>query len=222
MGTEPNDDDAIALIRKWVADSPLKVEVLDVDRADGERTLAALEVTTRSPLGALARHTGGLLVDHGWLRVLGGGCPRLPRALDRWNGAPGPFRCDRGVLVGDDVLGGFFAWFRKPRTIHYLAPDTLEWEDNELGYSDWLRWCLSDRLAKFYESERWLGWEEEVRQLAPDRGLLIYPPLFADGPPIAGRSRGPVAVEELWNLALEFGRKFRGLPTGAKFTIVVK
>ena len=35
--------------------------------------LYRLQVTTRSTLGALALHTGGVLVDHGWLRLLGGG-----------------------------------------------------------------------------------------------------------------------------------------------------
>jgi hypothetical protein len=59
--------------------------VLKVDRAAGERALVGLQVTSQSPLGAIALETGGLLVDHGWIRVLGGGSPRLPRAIHEWN-----------------------------------------------------------------------------------------------------------------------------------------
>jgi len=32
--------------------------------------------------------------------------------------------------------GGSFAWLNEPRTVHCLSPDTFEWEDLELGYSD--------------------------------------------------------------------------------------
>ena len=114
------------------------MSVLPAEPDDGCRTLETLQVTTRSPLGAMAFHTGGILVDHGWLRVFGAGSARLPRALDGWNTVNGVPLCDKGILVADDVLGGFFAWFREPRTVHYLPPDTLEWEDSELGYTDWL------------------------------------------------------------------------------------
>ncbi|MBX2801820.1 MAG: DUF2625 domain-containing protein, partial [Myxococcales bacterium] len=79
-------DDALSLIREWAAAAPHAVEVLPCAPEDGQRTLEALQVTTRSPLGALGYHTGGLLLDRGWLRILGAGCDRLPRALDRWNG----------------------------------------------------------------------------------------------------------------------------------------
>jgi SAM-dependent methyltransferase len=169
------------------------------------------QVSTRSPLGAIALHTGGLVIDDGWLRVLGSGSAQVPRSLDEWNGLRSDRRCDAGLMVADDVLGGFFCWFESPRTIHYLAPDTLEWEDLELGYTDWLHWCFSDRLASFYGELRWEGWQAEVGPLAGDRGLHVWPPLFSKGPPIAERSRKPVPVEELWSLALDFGKQLRGV-----------
>ncbi|MBL8916291.1 MAG: DUF2625 family protein, partial [Archangium sp.] len=117
-------DDSIEMIRGWAHKA--KATILPTTNDDGCRALEALEVTTRSPLGALAFHTGGILVDHGWLRILGAGCPQLPRALDTWNVIDGKPRFDGGVLIADDVFGGFHAWFREPRTVHYLAPDTLE------------------------------------------------------------------------------------------------
>mgnify|MGYP006138941707 CR=1 FL=1 len=57
--------------------------------ADVEQALLGvlhrLQVTRRSTLGGLAADTGGLLVDHGWLRHLGGGSARLPRAYWSWD-----------------------------------------------------------------------------------------------------------------------------------------
>lgn len=217
-----NDDDALPLIREWIAASPFDVRELPVSTEDGRRTLEALQVTTRSALGALALHTGGLLVDHGWLRVLGGGCAQLPRALDRWNGIGGALRCEEGLLVADDVVGGFFAWFREPRTVHYLAPDSLEWEDSGLGHTDWVSWCLTERLKGFYESLRWPGWAGEIASLPGESGLLVYPPLFAAGPALAARDRKPVPVEELWTLTREFQRQLADVPNGAPVRFVAK
>ena len=36
--------------------------------------LSRLQVTARSMMGALALSSGGMLVDHGWVRLLGGVC----------------------------------------------------------------------------------------------------------------------------------------------------
>jgi hypothetical protein len=217
-----SDDDALPMIRGWVSAAPREVRVLPVEPAAGRHTLEALQVSTHSTLGAVAYHTGGILVDHGWLRVLGAGGPALPRSLDGWNDSNGVQRCDLGLLVADDVLGGFFAWFREPCTVHYLPPDTLEWEDSELGYSDWLAWSLSDRLQGFYRNFRWDGWVEELASLGCGVGLSVYPPLFAKGPPIGERSRKAVPVEELWGLASTIGPQLRDVPDDGQVRLTVK
>lgn len=208
-----SEEDAIETIRSEASAAGTDVRLLEPSDGAGQRVLESLQVTTRSPLGAVAFHTGGILVDRGWLRILGGGSPRLPRALDTWNGtgAVAP-RLDRGLLVADDAIGGFFAWFRQPQTLHYLAPDTARWEDLRLGYSDWLSWCFTERLAQFYEGLRWDGWADEVEPLYGDRALSLYPPLCAEGPPIARRSRRGVPIGELWELAIELHRTLNGEP----------
>src|SRR5512139_473442 len=61
-----------------VTAAPYPVDVLPADPARAEACLAALGISTRSWLGAVVANTGGLLVDHGWLRVLGGGHDGLP------------------------------------------------------------------------------------------------------------------------------------------------
>jgi hypothetical protein len=210
-----SEEDAISLIRGSIAGAPTDIAVLDSPQGTGQRALEALQVTTRSPLGAVAFHTGGILVDHGWLRILGSGAPRLPRAIDLWNGVAGSPRFAQGLLIADDALGGFFAWFTEPRTVHYLSPDTFEWEDLELGYSDWLSWCFTDRLAKFYDGFRWDGWVPEVEALDGGDALHVWPPLVAKGPVLAHRSRRAVPVEELWHLTLDLQGQLRGIPNGA-------
>jgi hypothetical protein len=65
-------DPAWPLVLSWVREARHQVEVLPVERARAEDVLVALQVTTRSPMGALALETGGLLVGGGWLRILGG------------------------------------------------------------------------------------------------------------------------------------------------------
>src|SRR3954447_10348684 len=102
------DEPAWPIVQQWIAEAKNPVEVLPAGDKAGEE-LESLQLTARSPMGAIVYHTGGLLVDHGWLRVLGSGHPRLPRATGQWNrgrafDANGQ---SRGfLLVADDVLGG--------------------------------------------------------------------------------------------------------------------
>ena len=203
------------VVLNWIAEATNVVELLPSDRPRCDDVLERIQVRTRSPMGAIAYESGGLLIDHGWVRVLGGGHARLPRDLARWNygetwgeeqRAPGAF------LVADDVLGGFFAingggLSGGSGKVHYFAPDSLEWEDLEQSYSDFVWFLMVADLDKFYENRRWPGWQNEVSQLDGDRSYSIAPPLWAKGPPIAERSRRPVAVTELWALQQDIRRQ---------------
>lgn len=201
-------DPAWPVLLERISAVPGRVEVLPAEPARADAVLLALDVTTRSFLGAIAHETGGLLVDGGWLRLLGAGSARLPRDLAGWNGIgmqpPRP-RLPGALLVADDVLGGFFAVnggaLPGPQgNVFYLAPDTLEWEDLERGYAAFVDWALTGDVAGFYEGLRWPGWEAEVRALPGDRALSVSPPLSTrEGQP-GPVTRTPVPVEELWTL----------------------
>lgn len=185
-------------VRAWIDQAGKRVETLPPDPQSSAATLLALQIGTATPLGAVAYHSGGLLVDSGWLRVLGSGHPRMPWGLAEWNGlqadhVPVPDR----LIVGHDVLGGFFAREHNKR-ISYFTPDTLTWENTQLGYNDWLAWALSDDMADFYENLRWRGWAKEVSKLEPHQGLLVEPLLFKKGPALSKRKRTPVPIVELW------------------------
>jgi len=194
-----------------------EVEVLPASREDGERTLVAIQVTTRSPMGAIAYQTGGILIDHGWLRILGSGHPRLPRDLARWNlpgGAQSSPRLGGAFLVADDAVGGFFALNGGGlagvlKNVFFLAPDTLRWEDTGRGYTDFLQFACVGDLKGYYGDHRWSGWERDVATLNGDRAFHFYPMLFtkSDGG-IETRDRKDVPIEELWGLhAFELPRQ---------------
>lgn len=199
-------DPGIAVVREWIGAARRHVEELPCERADGERALLALQVTTRSPLGAIAYGTGGLLVDQGWVRVLGARSARMARGVDDWNGLPpgATRRVTGALLVGDDALGGFFAWngggLPGPKNVLYLAPDTLEWVDTQRGYGEWLRWLFEGDLDAFHGPLRWSGWERDVATLRGDRAFHVLPPPWTVEGRSASVSRRDVPLDELWRM----------------------
>ena len=63
-------------VQEWIAGAKNPVEGLPANDGDREAALLAVQVTTRSPMGAIVYESGGLLIDHGWLRILGCGHER--------------------------------------------------------------------------------------------------------------------------------------------------
>jgi hypothetical protein len=206
------DDPAWPEVQEWIAGATNAVEVLPVNLADRDSVLLALQVTTRSPMGAIMYETGGLLIDYGWLRILGSGHSRLPRSLASWNEGRTMFGDEQApgyLLVADDVLGGFFAinggsLGPEMGSVFYFAPDTAEWECLDFSYSQFIFWCLQGDIADFYESLRWPGWEQEISTLGGDQAISVFPFLFTKAEPIrepiAKRHRGVVPISELFSL----------------------
>jgi hypothetical protein len=192
-----SEPDGWDLVQGWIEASRWPVEVVATAGERGAQALERLEISTRSPLGAVVRRSAGLSVDHGWLRVLGaGGSDRLRDGVNEWSERAGL------LIVGHDAAGGFFSWDEE-RGVLYHAPDTQAVEDlGGRGYSDWLEAMLTGDLAGFYADARWPGWEEDTRALTGDQGFFQYPPRFtAQGKDPAGDvHRGVVPMTELWDL----------------------
>jgi len=153
-------------------------------------------------MGAIIYESAGLMIDHGWLRILGSGNhPRLMRSLPDWNKG----RSDGFCFIADDAVGGFFAingggLGDDLGKLYHLAPDKLEWEACKMTYSQFIMWALGPKLDMFYETHRWPGWQDEVRTLSGDKVIFIYPFLWAKGPPLVERHRGIVPIEENYDL----------------------
>jgi hypothetical protein len=220
-------DPAWPLVSDWFRHATNPVEVLPATRSQAEQTLLALQVTTRSPMGAIAYETGGVFFDHGWLRFLGSGHPRMPATLASWNALPASASASPdssalspalvgGMVVAYDLMGGFFAvnggaFAGEPGKVFYLSADTLAWEPLNLSYSDLLHWACTGVLGSFYGGMRWPDWQTEVAALNGDQVLSIYPPLWTEkGTPVAARSRRPVPAAEAWGVHHEFMQQLGG------------
>ncbi len=200
-------DPALSLIEKMLGAATLSYQLLPPSTESG-RVLSSLQVTTRSTLGAIAYETGGLLIDHGWLRVLGSGHPQLSRNLVDWNNG----RADAYLLVADDAAGGFFSingggLGDDVGAMYYWAPDTLRWEQLDIGYTDFLGWALSDRLATFYDGLRWDGWRSDLQELRADQCFSFFPFLWTREGSIDESSRTLIDVGEQFEINVELARK---------------
>ena len=211
-----NKEPGWPLIQEWIGQAKYKVEVLACDSVKANDALYKTQVTTRSPMGAIVHSTGGILVDDGWIRILGSGSIRLPRSLPEWNkgksfseyGQKAPF-----YLVADDAIGGFFAingggLGNDPGKMYYLAPDNLEWEPMEKTYTEFLQFCFLGDLEKYYEGYRWKGWRNEVASLPGDKTFNFSPFLWTkEGKDINKISRKAIPVEEQYWLTLDMKKQ---------------
>jgi len=192
----------------WIKEAKNVVEVLPKNQIKADSTLYKSQVTTRSPMGAIVYETGGILIDHGWIRILGSGSEKIDRNLMDWNkgktytnlGEQLPF-----LLVADDVLGGFFAINAGGINsggigkIFYLAPDDLLWTPTNLTYTEFISFCFSGDIKKFYGNLYWKGWEEDVKSINGNQGISCFPYLWTkEGQDINNVKRHPVPIQELW------------------------
>jgi len=214
------DDSAWPLVEELVRDAGIAIEIVPRDPARCEATLIALQITTRSTLGAIAYHAGAIRFDHGWVRLLGGGAAGIAGDLASWNGlGASPLRpmTPNLVIVSYDALGGVFALnvgalAAHNRNVWYLAPDTCAWEDLGRNYSDFVRFLCAGDLDGFYEGSRWRGWRDEVGAATFDQAIHVSPPLWTrEGKNIAAASRKAVPATELFALHLETASQLAGL-----------
>lgn len=212
-------DPGWTLVKEWINSAKNKVEILSVDTVKAKDALHKVQVTTGSPMGAIVYMTGGLLVDDGWIRVIGSGNPKLGRTLPDWN--KGKSFKEFGempsfLLVADDAVGGFFLLNggrlgNDLGKIYYFSPDNLEYEPLDITYTEFLQFCFNSDLNKFYKGKRWAKWRNEVSKLDGDKVFAFYPFLWTkEGKDINKNSRKVVSVEEQYHLNVDT-RKRLGL-----------
>jgi hypothetical protein len=165
------------------------------------------QVTTRSPMGAITYHTGGITVLNGWLRILGSGSPAISRSLPEWNNE----RSSGFYLVADDAFGGFFALDGGALgpgkgEVFYFSPRSLRWEELGCSYSQFLGWACSD-FRGFYDDMIWPGCESVIAGLGPDRCLFFYPPLWTAECVLPPPEIRDVPVAEAWGFQMDVARQ---------------
>lgn len=204
------------LVKEWIDSAKNNVEILSVDTAKANDALYKIQVTTRSPMGAVVYMTGGLLIDNGWIRILGSGNSKLNRTLPDWNkgksfqefGEASPF-----LLIADDAIGGFFllnggGLGKDLGKVYYFSPDNLIYEPLDITYTGFLNFCFNNNLDKFYEGYRWANWKDEVNKLSGDKTYNFFPMFWTkESKDINKVSRKVVSVEEQYNLNLNFRKQ---------------
>ncbi|WP_200940328.1 DUF2625 family protein [Pedobacter sp. Leaf194] len=199
-------DPAWPLVKKWIDSAKNKVEVLPVDSAKARETLHNAQVSTYATLGSVIFNTGGIMVDNGWIRILGSGSERLNRNIAEWNkgktikeyGDKIPY-----LLIADDAVGGFFAinyggLGKDIKNVYYLEPNSLTWQPLGAGYGEFLVFCFDSDLSKFYKGLRWNSWDQFIGNLDGTKTYSFRPYLWEEGTDIDKCSRKLVGIEEMY------------------------
>nr|MBU3858326.1 DUF2625 domain-containing protein [Flavobacterium sp. MC2016-06] len=203
-------------VKEWIGAAKNKVEILPADPQKAKNALYQTQVTTSSPMGAIVYMTGGILIDNGWIRILGSGNTKLDRTLPEWN--KGKSFKEFGetpsfLLIADDALGGFYllnggGLGKDLGKVYYFSPDNLEYEPLDITYSEFLQFCFNNDLDKFYDGSRWKNWKTEVSVLKGDKVYNFYPFLWtAEGEDINKVTRKVIPVEEQYSLNMELRKQ---------------
>ena len=202
-------DEAWREITSFIATTDVTVTIRTPSPA--ATTAETLGLSPHTYLGAIARHSAGLTIGSGWLRILGGSSDDGLPGLDEANASA------TGLLVvAYDVLGGVFALDGGALgvgdgTVHHFSVDTLKWQNLELGYSDFVWAMLGGAADRFYEPLRWAGWENEVARVLPSQGLALYPfPSSVQGQDVAASTKRAVPFTELIDFHNDFARQING------------
>jgi hypothetical protein len=213
-----NDTSAWPLLLKSIAEAKNKVEILPVIKGQDKDAIYHTQVTTHSYMGAVVYFTGGILIDGGWIRILGSGSAKMKRNLPDWNkgksfkefGEQPPF-----LLIADDAIGGFFAinggaFGNDMGQIYYLAPDRLKWEAQHITYSEFLNFCFVGDMNQYYDGLRWKSWENDLKKLNADQSFNFYPFLWTEeGKDINSIKRTIVPVQEQYDFETESIKKLK-------------
>ncbi len=184
--------DKLKVITELINNSTKNVKILPIDDDVLKLISENMQLNVQSSLAAVILNFGGIVIDD-WLRIYGAGKANFyNRNSD--------FSFD-GILVAEDILGGLFSW-AKNGSIWYFAPDTLEWEDLGIDYSQFINWSLNGDTDTFYQSFRWSEWRDDAARLSIENGMSFYPFLWAKAENMDARSRKEISMDEL--IKLEF------------------
>ncbi|MBE6066254.1 MAG: DUF2625 family protein [Clostridium lundense] len=212
------EESAWIKILEWIEQAKNDVEVLPNSRVNGEKALLKLQITNKSTMGAIVLECGGILVDNGWLRILGSGSDNISGSILSWNSIDGTeidFPLRHAMIIAYDIIGGFYAinareFGGSTRNVFYFAPNTLEWEDIEMKYTDFIYWTLYGDLNLYYKTFRWANWKSDIKKLSGNQGISIFPYLWTkEAEDIEKCSRRAVPMRELWGIQNEFARQIK-------------
>ncbi|SPZ85521.1 Protein of uncharacterised function DUF2625 [Sphingobacterium multivorum] len=163
-------------------------------------------------MGAIVFHTGGILIDNGWIRIYGSGSEKLNRNLPDWNKGKTfqNFGDKPGYLIiADDAVGGFFLLNggdlgNDLGKIYYLSPDNNEYEQLDLTYTEFVNFCFSGNIDLFYRDLRWKKWEDDFKELSTNEAFMFYPYLWTkEGRDINKVEKNKASIDEIYTRRIQ-------------------
>lgn len=184
----------IEMILKSIKESPKEIRILPKQDKQLLVIKNQYSINEESTLGAIVYNTGGIMVDE-WIRIYGAGDIDFTERNKL-------FPYDK-IVVAEDILGGLFI-ILEGGNVAYFAPDTLEIEDMEISFGQFIYWCLHGDTDTFYTDYRWEHWQEEVKSLGIDYGMSFYPYLWAEAESLEKRHRQAILMKEIIGLEMDF------------------
>ncbi|OCA83658.1 hypothetical protein A8L44_12615 [Bacillus sp. FJAT-27986] len=66
-----SSETTLRLVKSWIKESNNNVTLFEPDLSMNSKILSNYQLSTKSVLGTIIYYTGGLLIEDGWLRLLG-------------------------------------------------------------------------------------------------------------------------------------------------------
>lgn len=181
-------------IIKSIEESEKDIQLLPIEQIVLNDIEQKYKIAPESTIGCIIYNTGGMVIDH-WIRLYGAGKLNFAERNQIF-----PYN---DIVIGEDILGGLFIILENGN-IAYFAPDTLEMEDMEISFSQFLYWCVQGDTDTFYIDYRWENWKDEIRNMDLDKGVSFYPFLWAEADGIEARHREQIAMKEIISLEFDF------------------
>ncbi len=192
-------------IKYILKNSTRKVKIINNKVYDD--TLNNLNIDKNSVLGQVITNTSGIFIDN-YIRLFGNGSKDVSYNIYEYNLEFKKYFDDNMIIVADDVFGGLFSVTKEKNNILYFAPDTLQWENLEIDYKDFIKYISSEKIDEFYKSYKWSTFQEDIKDIKFNQGILIYPFLWSNECDIEKAKKSIVPFSELVQINMEFREKF--------------
>ena len=144
-------NDRFKTIIESFSDSERDIRVLPADYDMLRRINETYDIYPDNTFGILLNNSGGIVIDN-WIRLYGAGKLNF---LERNKLCP-----FSNIVVGEDICGGLFI-ILDSGTLGYFAPDSLEIEDMEITFAQFLHWCIHGDIDLYYKDFRWMPFQRK-------------------------------------------------------------
>ncbi|MDR1700017.1 MAG: DUF2625 domain-containing protein [Lachnoclostridium sp.] len=183
-----------------------------LDKNKAKLILEQLKIDPYSVLGQILVHYAGIIIN-GYLRFLGGEEKGEHSGILSFNKKVKECYDGKKLIVAHDIWGGLFAISNGDfegdiRNIWYFAPDSLDWENLNIYYSQFVVWACDEKVKKFYQNFLWNQNERLIEKIEANQAVLMYPFLWASECEIEKANKKIVPIAELISLNANLQKAF--------------